>query len=330
MPQKPASLVPVERVQNLILLLRGERVLLGQQLADLYGVPVKALIQAVKRNRGRFPEDFMFQLSNEEFENLKSQFVTSSWGGLRRALPYAFTEQGVAMLSSVLRSDQAVQVNVAIMRAFVNLRRMLAASETLSRKLVELERRLQGHDQAIISLFDAIRQLMKPDAQPRREMGFHTIGRPAAGSRKTTSRRQGRADHERRSLRLRPLPQPQLERQGRRLPPKPNASATTGRSPSPSPSPGQHAGKRCQPCRIPGPEGYQRGTRSLERDPELGERRPFGASQGSPRTIAMPSSRIALVAWTEDTHAAGFENRRKSAIMRFFPPSTSHRLQGDF
>jgi hypothetical protein len=171
--------VPTERIEKLILLLRGEKVLLGQQLAELYGVPTKVLIQAVKRNRNRFPEDFMFQFSREEFENLKSQFVTSSWGGMRRALPYAFTEQGVAMLSSVLRSDRAVRVNIAIMRAFVSLRRMLATNETLARKLADLERRLEGHDQAIKSLFDAIRELMSPPAKSCREIGFHTIGKEA-------------------------------------------------------------------------------------------------------------------------------------------------------
>ena len=164
--------IPIERVERLILLLRGEKVLLGQQLAELYGVPAKVLIQAVKRNRSRFPEDFMFQLSRKKLDNLKSQFVTSSWGGMRRALPYAFTEQGVAMLSSVLRSERAVQVNVAIMRAFVSLRRILAANETLSRKLAELERRLEAHDKGIKSLFDAIRELMRPPARPRREIGF--------------------------------------------------------------------------------------------------------------------------------------------------------------
>jgi hypothetical protein len=186
-------LMPVERVEKLILLLRGEKVLLGQQLAELYGVPVKVLIQAVKRNRDRFPEDFMLQLSREEFDHLKSQFVTSNTeGGLRsqfvtlkrgqhsKYLPYVFTEQGVAMLSSVLRSERAVQVNVAIMRAFVSLRRMLAGNEALARKLAELERRLEGHDQAIKSLFDAIRELMAPPAKPKREIGFHAIGKEAA------------------------------------------------------------------------------------------------------------------------------------------------------
>ena len=183
---KATQVVPAERVEKLILLVRGEKVLLGQQLAELYDVPVKVLIQAVKRNRSRFPEDFMFQLSREEFENLKSPFVTSNAGEALRSqsvtlkrgqhvkyLPYAFTEQGVAMLSSVLRSERAVQVNVAIMRAFVGLRRMLASNESLARKLAELEGRLEGHDRAIKTLFDAIRELMAPPAKPRRGIGFH-------------------------------------------------------------------------------------------------------------------------------------------------------------
>jgi hypothetical protein len=181
------ELIPIERIQNFIFLVRGEKVLLGQQLAELYGVPVRVLIQAVKRNPERFPNDFAFLLMPQEFANLKSQIVISSWGGMRRALPYAFTEQGVAMLSSVLRSKRAVQVNVAIMRAFVSLRRLLATNETLARKLAELERQLEGHDDAIISLFDAIRELMSPPAKPRREIGFHAIGKEAAADAKTMS-----------------------------------------------------------------------------------------------------------------------------------------------
>jgi hypothetical protein len=174
---KGAELISVERIQNSIFLIRGEKVLLAQQLAELYDVPVKVLIQAVKRNQERFPNDFAFQLTPQEFANLKSQFVTSSWGGLRRALPYAFTEQGVAMLSSVLRSGRAVQVNVAIMRAFVSLRRLLATNEDLSRKFAELERKLEGHDDAIKSLFDAIRELMLPPKKVKREIGFHAIAK---------------------------------------------------------------------------------------------------------------------------------------------------------
>ncbi len=197
------ELIPIERVEKLILLLRGEKVLLGQQLAKLYGVPVKVLIQAVKRNRSRFPEDFMFQLSREEFDHLKTHFVTSNAGRALRSqfvtlmrgqqlkyLPYACTVQGVAMLSSVLRSERAVQVNVAIMRAFVSLRRMLAGNEVLARKLAELERRLEGHDQAIKSLFDAIRELMSPPAKPSREIGFHAIGKEAIDGGTTKSKRK--------------------------------------------------------------------------------------------------------------------------------------------
>ena len=169
----------MERIQNSIFLIRGEKVLLGQQLAELYRVPVKVLIQAVKRNADRFPEDFMFQLAADEVENLKCQIGVSSskHGGRRRAQPYAFTEQGVAMLSSVLRSERAVQVNVAIMRAFVSLRRLLSTSETLARKFAELERKLEGHDEAIKTLFDAIRELMLPPEKPKREIGFHAIAK---------------------------------------------------------------------------------------------------------------------------------------------------------
>ena len=174
---KAVALIPIERIQNLIFLIRGEKVLLGQQLAELYGVPVKVLIQAVKRNHERFPDDFVFQLTPQEFANLKSQFVTSSWGGLRRALPYAFTEQGLAMLSSVLRSGRAVQMNVAIVRAFVSLRRLIATNETFARKLAELECRLESHDESIKSLFDAIRELMQLPVKPRREIGFHAIAK---------------------------------------------------------------------------------------------------------------------------------------------------------
>jgi hypothetical protein len=186
-----AELIPVERIQNFIFLIRGEKVLIDQQLAELYRVPTKVLIQAVKRNQERFPDDFAFQLTRQELAHLRSQIVTSNVGrGGRRYLPYAFTEQGVAMLSSVLRSKHAVQVNVAIMRAFVSLRRLLATNETLARKFAELERRLEGHDQAIKSLFDAIRELMSPPAKPRREISFHAIAKEAADGAKTMSERK--------------------------------------------------------------------------------------------------------------------------------------------
>ena len=171
------QLVPVEPIERMIHLARGEKVLLDADLAALYGVETRALNQAVRRNLSRFPADFMFQLTREEADVLlgsRSQAVILKRRGQNiKYLPYAFTEQGVAMLSSVLRSERAVQVNVAIMRAFVGLRRMLADNETLARKLAELERRLEGHDHAIKSLFDAIRELAAPPAKPRGEIGFH-------------------------------------------------------------------------------------------------------------------------------------------------------------
>ncbi|MBI2477861.1 MAG: ORF6N domain-containing protein [Planctomycetia bacterium] len=143
--------------------------MLDANLAELYGVETKVLNQAVKRNSARFPKDFMFQLSKVEFGDLKSQFVTSSWGG-RRTPPFAFTEQGVAMLSSVLHSERAVNVNVEIMRTFVRLRRMLAGHEELSRKLASLESK---YDQQFKVVFDAIRQLMAPPlAKPKGRIGF--------------------------------------------------------------------------------------------------------------------------------------------------------------
>lgn len=179
---QPQTLVPSERIAHSILLLRGQKVLLDADLADLYGVPTKVLVQAVKRNLERFPEDFMFQLTNQEFNVLRSQSVTSSsqaldtlrWGG-RRSAPYAFTEQGVAMLSSVLSSPQAIAVNIEVMRAFVRLREALAGNKELAAKLGELERKLKGHDQAIAGILDAIRQLMAPPpATSERPIGFVT------------------------------------------------------------------------------------------------------------------------------------------------------------
>jgi hypothetical protein len=151
-----------------ILTLRGQRVLLSSELARLYGVAPGVLMQAVKRNLDRFPADFMFHLSAEEWGNLKSQNVTSSWGGARTA-PYAFTEQGIGMLSSVLKSPQAVQVNIEIMRAFVRLRRMLTENRDLSKRLDELE---QHYDSQFRAVFDAIRQLMAPQPQTKRPIGF--------------------------------------------------------------------------------------------------------------------------------------------------------------
>jgi hypothetical protein len=153
------SVIPPERIERRIFLIRGQKVMLSTHLAELYEVETRILVQAVSRNRERFPEDFMFQLTRAEFANLKSQFVISSWGGARRSTPYAFTEQGVAMLSSVLRSPRAVQVNIAIMRAFVKLRQILASHRDLARRLDEMESRYDAQFRAV---FDAIRGLMHP------------------------------------------------------------------------------------------------------------------------------------------------------------------------
>jgi hypothetical protein len=169
--KKKATATATQIVQSIVWL-RKHKVLLDADLATLYGVPTKVLVQAVKRNGERFPGDFMFQLSEEEHENLRSQFVTSSWGG-RRYAPYAFTEQGVAMLSSVLNSPQAIAVNIEIMRAFVQLREILASNKELAKKFEALERKLKPHDQAITGILHAIRELMTPPDPPKkRRIGF--------------------------------------------------------------------------------------------------------------------------------------------------------------
>jgi DNA-binding PadR family transcriptional regulator len=174
--KKVVELIPLERIQNFIFLIRGEKVMLDKDLAKLYGVTTGNLNKAIKRNPERFPSDFLFRLTNEE-ENLIFQNGRPSQHGGRRHNSYAFTEQGVAMLSSVLRSQRAGQVNVAIMRAFVSLRKLLATNETLSRKFAELERKLENHDEAIKTLFDVIRELMTEPKKPKREIGFHTIAK---------------------------------------------------------------------------------------------------------------------------------------------------------
>lgn len=161
--------VLLEKVQRHILLIRGEKVMLDRDLAKLYGVGTRDLNKAVSRNLERFPSDFMFQLDKSEFENLKFHYGTSSWGGTRKR-PRVFTEQGVAMLSSVLRGKRAAMVNIAIMRAFVQLREMLKTHKELARKLDEME---QKYDAQFRVVFDAIRQLMEPPDQPRQRIGFH-------------------------------------------------------------------------------------------------------------------------------------------------------------
>ena len=162
------DLIRSERIEKRIFLLRGQRVMLSMDLAELYGVEPRVLVQAVKRNIERFPDDFMFQLDLQEVRNLKSQIVISSWGG-QRFLPYAFTEQGVAMLSSVLKSKRAAQVNIEIMRAFVRLRQLIASNKELAKRLDELEKK---YDSQFKVVFDAIRELMTPvDPKPTR-IGF--------------------------------------------------------------------------------------------------------------------------------------------------------------
>jgi len=173
------ELIPQEVVEHRILVIRGQKVMLSMHLAELYDVTPGALIQAVKRNIERFPGDFMFLLTRQEVMNLKSQFVISSWGGVRRANPYAFTEQGVAMLSSVLRSKRAIQVNIAIMRAFVRLKQILATHKELAEKLKELEGEVGRHNKLIIEIFEIIKQLTQPPIPPPKPKGPLGFGRPS-------------------------------------------------------------------------------------------------------------------------------------------------------
>ncbi len=162
---KVDSVITIERIAAQIYVIRGEQVMLDSDLAELYGVPTKRLNEQVSRNLDRFPEDFMFQLTRDEFANLKSQIATSSWGG-RRTAPRAFTEHGVAMLSAVLRSPQAVQVSLAVVRTFVRLRRVLLTNEDLARKVAQ-------HDEEIGVLFEHIQALLGPPDTPEKpRIGF--------------------------------------------------------------------------------------------------------------------------------------------------------------
>jgi len=168
-----SSLVTLDLIERKIYVARGQKVMLDSDLAKLYGVATKVFNQAVGRNLQRFPEDFRFQLTEEEFEFLRSQFVTSNKGrGGRRYLPYVFTEQGVAMLSGVLNSERAVQVNISIMRAFVSMRKMLLTNEEVGKKLVELESKLGSHDENFKKVFTAIRLLMNPPDKSDKQIGF--------------------------------------------------------------------------------------------------------------------------------------------------------------
>ncbi|HEV8605394.1 MAG TPA: ORF6N domain-containing protein [Tepidisphaeraceae bacterium] len=167
----------IKHVEQMILLVRAQRVLLDEDLARMYGVSTGALVQAVKRNMERFPGDFMFQLDEKEAAALRSQTVISKGRGGRRYRPYVFTEQGVAMLSSVLRSPRAIAVNVQIMRAFVHLRQVLASNEHLRQKLEALERKFGDHDEKFAVIFEAIRQLMtEPQERPKPRIGYATEG----------------------------------------------------------------------------------------------------------------------------------------------------------
>jgi len=171
-----ASIMPIGKIEQAILLVRGEKVILDADLAALYGVATRVLNQAVRRNLDRFPEDFMFQLTRDEAGSLRSQTVTSKPGrGGRRYAPYAFTEHGAIMAATVLNSPRAVQVSVFVVRAFVRLRRMLAQHKALAAKLEELGRKVGQHDRQIVALIDAIRRLMAPPPEPsRKPIGFQS------------------------------------------------------------------------------------------------------------------------------------------------------------
>jgi hypothetical protein len=193
LPDDPAmskEIIAISRIARAIFIARGAKVLLDADLARLYGVTTGNLNKAVRRNRDRFPADFMFRLTWEEAQNLRFQFGISSWGG-RRVLPYAFTEQGVAMLSSVLKSERAVKANIAIMRAFVKLREIIETNRELARKFADLERRVGKHDKEIAAIIEAIRQLMAPPEKPKREIGFHV--REQAPRYRTRKARSARA-----------------------------------------------------------------------------------------------------------------------------------------
>ncbi len=165
------EIVPEEIIASKIYLLRKQKVMLDKDLAELYGVETRVLVQAVKRNVDRFPSDFMFQLEKKEFEHLTSQIVTSSWGGTRK-MPYAFTEQGVAMLSSVLRSKRAIQINIHIMRVYTKLREMLVTHKDLLVKMNELESKVTNHDKSIKQVFAYLKEFVKQKSEPIEPVGF--------------------------------------------------------------------------------------------------------------------------------------------------------------
>jgi hypothetical protein len=168
---KDAALIPVEHISRSILVLRRQRVLLDRDLAEIYGVSTGRLNEAVKRNAARFPEDFMFQLTEPELQNLRSQIAISSWGG-RRYLPFVFTEYGAIQAANVLRSTRAIEMSLYVVRAFVQLREMLASNKELAQRLDELERKLSTHDQVITGILKTIRELMHTPEPKKRPIGF--------------------------------------------------------------------------------------------------------------------------------------------------------------
>jgi phage regulator Rha-like protein len=173
------AIMPIGKIEQAILLIRGEKVILDADLAAIYGVPTKRLNEQIRRNMYRFPDDFMFQLTKEEAESLRSQIATSKGRGGRRYAPYAFTEHGAIMAAAVLNSQRAVQVSVYVVRAFVQLRRMLAQNKELAAKLAALERKVGDHNQKIVALIQAIRELMAPPLErPRKPIGFQTERQP--------------------------------------------------------------------------------------------------------------------------------------------------------
>jgi len=166
------DLVPIERIENKIYLIRGQKVMLDKDLAELYKVKTKNLNKAVARNRQRFPVDFMFQLSKEEHDSLRFQIGTLKKGQHSKYLSYAFTENGVAMLSSVLRSERAIFINIQIMRAFTHLRRLISSHKELARKIEELEKKHAKHEIEIATVFKVLKKLMEPTPRPRKRIGF--------------------------------------------------------------------------------------------------------------------------------------------------------------
>jgi hypothetical protein len=169
---KDLSIIPSDKIVSKIYVIRNRKVMLDKDLAELYAVKTKDLNASVKRNIKRFPEDFMFQLSKAEFQNLRLQISTSSWGGIRY-MPYVFTEQGVAMLASVLNSDRAVNVNIQIIRIFVKVRELMATNEILQRKIIELEKKYGSHDEKINKIFATLNLLLLEEkTKPRHKIGF--------------------------------------------------------------------------------------------------------------------------------------------------------------